>query len=395
MSLQQQGLDYTVEMFNSPADPKLKALRESNKIVFETNIYDHCLDEYFDILHPWLKPGNRVYVETHREFLEAIKETNRPIYIYYPWSKTLIKSPNEHIYNQLRTSRNRNLVTAEEQTLLRSKVVGVAGMSVGSNILNTLVMTGTSCRVKIADFDVLSVPNMNRLMAPVSAVGTNKTVFFARRSLEVDPFMYVEAFPEGLTEDKFEVFFSKPKIDLYIEEMDSPYLKIASRKLAKKLHIPVIMAADNGDGVLIDVERFDLDPDYPLFHGVLDKVIDSETITPQLTFAQKLTTIASMVHLEEATPRAQDSLEEVGTTLNTWPQLGTAALMAGVALTFVARQILLGLPMPSGRYHISPEENLIPGYAASTATHTRVKHTQNVMKNFRAFMQFIETAEKI
>ncbi len=393
--MKQQSSNYEIQLFHDPDDSNLKKLREKNEVIFEVDAYAHCLDEYFDILHPWLKPGNAVYTATHKDFISNIGQSDKPVYVYYPWSKTLLKIPNETIFTALRTSRNRNLVTSEEQAILRTKKVGIAGMSVGSNILNTLVLTGTSKHIKIADFDVISVPNLNRLMAPVSSVGTNKAIFFARKSLEVDPYMTIEAFSNGLTEDKFEQFFSQPKIDLYVEEMDSPYLKIASRKLAKKLKIPVIMAADNGDGILIDVERFDLEPDYPMFHGALDSVIDLETISPHLTFAQKLTIIANMVHLDEATPRAQNSLEEVGTVLNTWPQLGTAALLAGVALTYVARRILLGEPMPSGRYHITLEDQLVPGYTSPKQKKDRKIHTDKVMKGFKAFQKFIEEGEKI
>lgn len=387
--------DHRIQFFHELNDQELKKIRKNKNVVFEVDAYTQCLSEYFDTLHPWLKPGNLVYDATYQDFLIEFKKIDKPVYVYYPWSKTLLKVPNETIFTALRTSRNRNLITSEEQAVLRTKVVGIAGMSVGSSILNTLVLTGTTKHVKIADFDVISVPNLNRLTAPVSAVGMNKAIFFTRRSLEVDPYMIVESFSDGLTQDNFDQFFSKPQIDLYVEEMDNPYLKIASRKIARKLKIPVIMAADNGDGVLIDVERFDLDPNYPMFHGALDSIIDLETISPQLTFAQKLTIIANMVHLDEATPRAQNSLEEVGTVLNTWPQLGTAALLAGVALTYVARRILLGEPMPSGRYHITLEDQLVPGYTSHKQKKTRKNHTDKVMKGFRAFQKFIEEGEKI
>lgn len=391
------GEEYQPVFFKSVKDANLTKLKKDPSIV-QNDLFLHCLNELFDIEHPWLKAGNPVYQRTYEAFINQWRQKgefeSQGVWVYYPWTRSLLHLPPSDIYIRLRRSRNRNLITEEEQEIIRSKTIGIAGMSVGSNILNTLVLTSGPGRLRIADFDEISVPNLNRIMAPAQAVGLNKAVYFARRAYEVDPFLEVKAFSGGLGEESFVDFFEKPKLDIFIEEMDSPYLKIQSRKYARKLGIPVIMAADNGDGVLIDVERFDLEPRRPLFHGWLDHM-DLDNISPELTFAQKLTIIADMVRLEQAETRAQDSLEDVGTVLNTWPQLGTAALMAGVALTFVARRILLGLPMPSGRYAIGLEEHLVPGFNSVTARADRQNHTVHIMKNFRSFQNFIEEVVKI
>ncbi len=385
--------------FKTPDDPKLKDLNKKGEIIYTSDLFAHCLDELFEIEFPWLKPADGTFDRTKKQFWQRWQSKGpfetQGTWVYYPWSKTLIHFPSQEVYLRLRTSRNRNLINTEEQRIFQDKCVGVAGMSVGSNILNTLVLVGGPRHLKIADMDIISVPNLNRLMAPASAIGLNKAVYFARRNLEVDPFLSIDVYDHGLQPDNFEAYFTQPKLDLLIEEMDDPYLKIASRKYAKKLRIPVIMAADNGDGALIDVERFDLEPDRPLFHGRLEKVIDLDTITKDLTFAQKLTIIANMVHLEEATPKAQKSLEEVGTILNTWPQLGTAALTCGIALTFIARRILIGESMPSGRYHLSWEEALTPGYNSNQEKQQRAHYTKKIMSDFNAFQKFIETAKNL
>jgi tRNA threonylcarbamoyladenosine dehydratase len=382
-----------VKWFRHYDTPELQALRKSKAVVFETDLFDHALDELFEIEFPWLKPGNAVFNRTKQQWLEGWKAIgpfkNQGQWAYYPWSKQLVHFPPEEVFKRLRTARNRNLITEEEQVTFQNKCVGIAGMSVGSNILNSLVLVGGPRHLKISDPDTISIPNLNRLMAPASAVGLNKAVYFGRRTVEVDPFIKVDVYDKGLTPSDFESFFNQPKLDLFIEEMDDPYLKVESRKMARKLRIPVLQAADNGDGALIDVERFDLEPDRPLFHGRFEGVMDLNSISEKLTFAQKLTMIANIVHLEEATPRAQSSLQEVGSVLNTWPQLGTAALTCGIALTYIARRILLGEPMPSGRYHLTWEESLVPGYNASTKKQARQQHTQRIMHNFNSFQAFI------
>lgn len=389
--------DSRPQFFKNPNDPRLLNLRD-NPNIEQVDTLSHAIDELFDIEHPWLKPGNPVYDRTKQSFIN-IRARNaelreQDIWVYYPWANKLVHLPEESVFIRLRGSRNRNLVTEKEQEIIHSKKVGVAGMSVGSNILNALVLTNGPRHLKIADFDEISIPNLNRIMAPVHAVGLNKATFFARKSYEVDPYLDIDVFNHGLATKDFDRFFKQPKLDLFIEEMDNPYLKIQSRKVARAERIPVIMAADNGDGVLIDVERFDLEPDSPLFHGWLDDM-DLDNISENLSFSQKLTIIANMVRLEQATPRAQSSLEEVGTVLNTWPQLGTAALLAGVALTFVSRRILLGQPMPSGRYAIGLEEHLVPKHNSPSSVNERRNHTNRIMKNFRSFQDFIEEIGKI
>lgn len=378
--------NYKLIFFEGRDDQRLKALEKSGEILAEIDIFEDCLNELFEIEHPWLKPSNGSFLPTKEAYLKDWKKKgpfkNQGVWVYYPWLKLLMHFPDEAIYIRLRTSRNRNLVTEDEQAILNTKTVGIAGMSVGSNVLNTMVLTGLGRHFKIADFDTISVPNLNRIMAPASAVGMNKAVFFARKSLEVDPFLKIEVFSNGLDEKHFHSFFLDKKIDVFVEEMDHPYLKIVSRKFARKNKIPVIMAADNGDGVLIDIERFDIEPARPLFHGRLDKVINLESIKRDLSFSEKLTIIANIVHLEEATPRAQDSLKQVGTILNTWPQLGTAALLAGVSLTFAARRVLLGKEMGSGRYGLSLDDILVLGYTAGIKRFARFLHTKSVMKDF-------------
>ena len=56
---------------------------------------------------------------------------------------------------------------------------------------------------------------------------------------------------------------------------DSFPIKILSRLKARDYHIPVLM--DTSDKGLIDIERFDLEPQRALFHGLLETE-DYETI---------------------------------------------------------------------------------------------------------------------
>jgi tRNA A37 threonylcarbamoyladenosine dehydratase len=91
----------------------------------------------------------------------------------------------------------------------------------------------------------------------------------AREIAEIDPFLKVECFPEGLRGDSYDPFLVEGgKLDLLIEECDSIDVKIRVRQEARRHHIPVLM--DTSDRGLLDIERFDLEPERPIFHGLID-----------------------------------------------------------------------------------------------------------------------------
>ena len=72
-------------------------------------------------------------------------------------------------------------------------------------------------------------------------------------------------------------FFTKSgQLDLLIEECDSLEVKIRARIKARSLGIPVLM--DTSDRGMVDIERFDLEPDRPIFHGFLSKLGTEEEI---------------------------------------------------------------------------------------------------------------------
>ncbi len=60
-------------------------------------------------------------------------------------------------------------------------------------------------------------------------------------------------------------FTGNGKLDLLVEESDGFDIKILSRYKARDLKIPVIMEAS--DRCMVDVERFDLEPNRSILHG--------------------------------------------------------------------------------------------------------------------------------
>lgn len=277
-------------------------------------------------------------------------------WFFYPWLSTVVYFLPENLHFEIKTGRNRNLITAEEQKKFYNSCIGVAGMSVGSHVALTIALTTGSKHIKLADPDSISASNLNRIRAGFHNVGIKKVVSVARQIYEINPYSTVEIFDHGITPKNLQLFIhGKGKLDVLVEEMDNPYLKVLVREKARKEKVPVIMAADNGDGIIVDVERYDLDKKYPLLHGIIEGLSAEEfkhvspTELPQV--------IAKMAGANLAVPRMLSSVVEVGKTLYSWPQLGTAATMCGAVLAYLARKIVLNdQKVRSGRKAFGPEK---------------------------------------
>src|SRR5690606_29717200 len=101
-------------------------------------------------------------------------------------------------------------------------------------------------------------------------LGLSKSWMVAREIAEIDPFLKVTVYDQGITDENMDDFFTLGgNLDLLVEECDSLQVKISSRLKAKSLGIPVLM--DTSDRGMMDIERFDLEPHRPIFHGFLEK----------------------------------------------------------------------------------------------------------------------------
>lgn len=105
--------------------------------------------------------------------------------------------------------RNLGLVSPTEQAFLHRSCVAVAGLGgVGGLHLMTLTRMGVG-RFHLADFDVFEPANVNRQAgAAVATFGRPKLEVMMEQALAVNPYLHIQAFPEGLTESNLEAFLS-------------------------------------------------------------------------------------------------------------------------------------------------------------------------------------------
>jgi hypothetical protein len=348
--------------------------------------YEDQIEELFLLRNPKYrfntdyKDELEIFVKDHVNGLGLKDKGN---WFFYPWLNNIIHLLPEEMYFEMRTGRNKNLITKEEQNSYYNSVVGILGLSVGSHVALTIAMTGGAKHFKIADPDTFSGSNLNRVRIGVQSMGLGKAVCSARMIYEINPYAQIKIYKEGLNEDNIEDFFSDPKLDILIEEMDNPFLKIKVRYLAKEMRIPTIMGTDNGDNVLVDIERYDMEPDLKILNGLIGdmKVEDLANFEPQ-----DLPKIAAKIAgADVATVRMKQSVLEVGKSIYSWPQLGTAANLCGSSIAYLARRIINKSDnIKSGRYEVNLDSIFEDDYFSEEKEQYRKKETDEFFKKMNS-----------
>ncbi len=360
--------------------------KNSNTIIID-NIYSQ-LKELVKLRNPKQKLDEESYNAKIKEHLKNLPISKYGLWIYYPWSNKLIHTVFEKEFIEIRTVRNCYKITKEEQSVLQQKVIGIVGLSVGHAIALTMASERICGELRLADFDTLELSNLNRIKTGIDNLGLKKTIIAAREIAAIDPFIKIVCYHDGINDENILDFLTKDgKIDICIEECDGFYEKFNIRYKCKDLNIPVIM--DTSDKGLIDVERFDLEPDRKIFHG-LTNVTDLEKLR-NLTTDQKIPYLYEIINEEGMSTRLRASLIEVDETITGWPQLSSAVTYGSGMTTDVTRRILLDQFKSSGRYSIDLED-LIKDEQNSSEENTHITQIDN--NDFYNELVTIETSQK-
>ncbi len=330
-------------------EQNLNKLIEEEKVIFIYNEIYSQLEELIKCKNPSVKLNKEETKNLIDIHLKGIDLENYGVWVFYPWSKKLVHLLDKDEFIEVRTNRNKNKITVEEQVNLQSKIIGIVGLSVGQSIALTLAMERTCGELRLADFDTAELSNLNRIRTGVYNLGISKTILAAREIYEIDPYLKVRIFNDGLTNKNMDDFFLKNgKLDLFVEVCDGLDIKIESRFKARELGVPVLM--DTNDRGMLDIERFDLEPERSLLHGYLDKFIVDNNIA--VTFENKADILMSILSFDKLSERMQLSMAQIGKTINTWPQLASSVVLGGAITTDICRRILLNEHTNSGRYYV-------------------------------------------
>lgn len=336
---------------NEEDKKELKKLKEMGKVMFFDS-FELQLSELIKTQNPKRKLSQEETTEKKIDFYSksGMPESENGVWVYYPWRNTIVRILEEKDFVWLRTIRNRYKITDEEQEVLQNKIIGIIGLSVGQSVALSLAMERCFGEIRIADFDTLDLSNMNRIRTGVYNIGLKKSWIVAREIAEIDPYLKVSLYNEGIIEDNINDFFNlNGKMDLLIEECDSLPIKILSRIKAKALKIPVMM--DTSDRGMMDIERFDLDPERSIFHGLLTKFGSEEELITKLPERGK-EIMMSLLQFENLSPRVKFSFSELGKTITSWPQLASSVFLGGAACCHYSRLLLLNQKVDSGRFYI-------------------------------------------
>ncbi|QNK61481.1 ThiF family adenylyltransferase [Pedobacter sp. PAMC26386] len=342
-------------LINPEEEESLKALIQNNR---NLTIYDTILSQLAELIK-LNNPQKKLTKEESAELIALHMKSEADqygVWVYFPWSNKLVHTLDEKEFAQVRTNRNVYKVTPEEIAVLQQKKIGIIGLSVGQSIALTLAMERTCGELRLADFDEIELSNMNRIKVSVQDLGLNKSIVAARQIAELDPFINVICFTDGITLDTIDEFFTgNGKLDILVEECDGIDIKILARIKAKELGIPVVM--DTNDKGMLDVERFDLEPERPIFHG---KVAELEALSPDelterlnnLTIPEKIGYLGKIIGFENLSEAMMKSVSEMNKTIVGWPQLASAVTLGGAMITDISRKILLKQFSDSGRYFV-------------------------------------------
>lgn len=200
---------YRPEIFamGKPADrTRLHQLVTTTLGIAIYDTLDGQLRELIKTRHPGRRFSPDELAEQVQVHLAGVAGVDYGVWVYYPWSRRLVHLLPEAEFIELRTNRNYYKITPDEHQRLTTKKVGVIGLSVGQSAALTRAMERSFGEIRLADFDTLDLSNLSRLRSGVHNLGVPKVVIAARKIAEIDPFLPVRCYCEGITETNLDAF---------------------------------------------------------------------------------------------------------------------------------------------------------------------------------------------
>ncbi len=314
----------------------LKRLIRSRDIVLTDQI-EYQLTELAKIRFP-----SEDHPSTREEFLMHLRNEYRSMmcygnWAYLSWKNTLVHLLPENVYLEVITNRNQNKISGDEQLELRKKKVGVIGLSVGAEAAITIAQENLCGELRIADFDILDLSNLNRISAGVDELGLSKTLIAARKIKSMNPYLNLELFDNGVNENNMDEFLKD--LDLVVEECDDLLLKYRIREEAKRRKINLVYTADERG--FFSLEPYQYEGGLKPFHGLLGK-----TPRPREEYADTRDFMKALCGWlggwENISPESRASVMEIGRSLCGYPQLASEARLAAAQVGHFARRLLLG-----------------------------------------------------
>lgn len=291
------------------------------------------------------------------------------LYLILPeyWHRiALVTSP-----SKLLTDKEKKLSWSDIRNIFDNAMIGVAGASVGGNVLEGVLREIRPKRIKIADPDYWEITNLSRaervslrhmvqsrshrkdFKNPYEILRVNKADSVAYEQHLIDPYLLIWAYNEGIRTDLIDQFLlgdnsNEPKLDILIEEVDDISLKYDLREACKKNKIPLLMLSDFGHRVEVqfhDYRKPDQKFGYKVKDAELKSILDSALTSGNredlFQFVRAL--CGDDFASDEFADWVQGRGEQPTSSL---PQSGATALLSGGIGGKITALFLLGYTIP-------------------------------------------------
>ncbi len=383
--------EYKAHIFPARSDESSHDRLDELRQMPNVQISDTIEMQVFELLkcrNPKLKISktSKIYQQLLEDYLQGNSYDSIGNWVFFPWNNNLVHILCESEFIEVRTNRNKYKITHEQQVLLSTKKVGVIGLSVGKTVAITMAMERMFGEIRLADFDEIELSNLNRIRTSLINMATNKSIIVAREIAEFDPYLKTVVYEDGITEENIDDFFSLDgNLDMLVEECDGLDIKIIARQKAKSLGIPVVM--ETNDRAMLDIERFDLEPERPILHGLVEN-LDVETLKTLKTNEDKVPYMLKMIGIDDTSVSLRASMLEIEQSISTWPQLASSVVTGGGLVASISRRILLGENVLSGRYYSDFET-----VASDTSSKSQITYHKDAVITPIDYKKLIESVD--
>ena len=138
--------------------------------------------------------------------------------------------------------RSSMVFTDEEKELIQNARVGVIGVGGTGGIASEQLVRGGVGNITLVDPDIFELTNINRQhFCTISTIGMKKVEAGKKRLLEVNPFVNIRTFGDGINKDNAREIVSG--VDIIIDASDNKSAHYPLHRVAKELKVPVISRA--------------------------------------------------------------------------------------------------------------------------------------------------------
>ena len=135
--------------------------------------------------------------------------------------------------------RSSMVFTDKEKELIQNARVAIVGVGGTGGIASEQLVRGGVGNITLVDPDIFELTNINRQhFCTISTIGMKKVEAGKKRLLDVNPFVNIELFKEGINKDNAREIVSG--VDIIIDASDNKSAHYPLHRLAKELKVPVI-----------------------------------------------------------------------------------------------------------------------------------------------------------